>query len=249
MPRVVPSQIVEFLADRFPNVLPPPQTPTQFPFVPGNVGGLVALLDMLPHELLPTGSDYAALITAQEALRAGIHEQLMNHGPNLTGGEAEAVRDLDRIILRLCPDSAAPAGTTDPSFIDDEELRADLHHDLGDVNRALQNGEWKAATVLAGSVVEALLLWALQRRKSTEVAAKEAAVSQPIEKWSLGALIELACDTGLIKGGTRTVADEGKDYRNLIHPGRATRLGKKCNRATALIGVGALEAVMNDLAK
>jgi hypothetical protein len=34
---------------------------------------------------------------------------------------------------------------------------------------ALRNSEWKAATVLAGSVIEALLLWALRLRTPTEI--------------------------------------------------------------------------------
>jgi hypothetical protein len=44
-----------------------------------------------------------------------------------------------------------------------------LHNTLaqcpGDASpQALANGAWKAATVLAGAVVEALLLWAIEQR-------------------------------------------------------------------------------------
>jgi len=253
VPQVVPSQIVEFIEDRFRDILAytpgPNPGPREFPYFTGVVRGLVALLDRLPSELLPPRpEDFADLIVAQEALRGGIQESLRDHGVNLTRDERNGIQDLAR-ILRTCPDAAPPAGTTDPAFIDDEELRAELHHDLGEVDRALQNGEWKATTVLAGSVIEALLLWALQSRKPSEVTEETATLKKPIEHWYLHELINLAHRTGLISQDTRVAADQGKDFRNLIHPGRAARLAAKCNRATALIGVGALAAVMVDLAK
>jgi hypothetical protein len=50
-----------------------------------------------------------------------------------------------------------------------DDFRKNLRLDMSAANRALANSEWKAATVLAGSVVEALLLWAIQRRSSDEV--------------------------------------------------------------------------------
>jgi hypothetical protein len=56
--------------------------------------------------------------------------------------------------------------TTDPAFISDADLRTDLRQDLGEVNRPLHNGEWKGATVPAGLIVEALLLWALQNKRT-----------------------------------------------------------------------------------
>jgi hypothetical protein len=144
-------------------------------------------------------------------------------------------------------------GTSDPAFVTDPELRADLHRDLGEANRALQNGEWKATTVLAGSIVEALLLWALQTRKTpTDIQNATAALgkavnARPLDRWDLFELIESAHDTDLIGASTKAAADQAKDFRNLIHPGRAMRLAKKCNRATALLGMGAVEAVIVDL--
>jgi hypothetical protein len=39
----------------------------------------------------------------------------------------------------------------------------------------------------------------------------------------------------------------GKDFRNLIHPGRASRLGKICDRGTALSALAAVEHVVRDL--
>src|SRR5947208_12675174 len=43
-------------------------------------------------------------------------------------------------------------------------------------------------------------------------------------------------------------ADLTRDFRNLVHPGRAIRIGQKCNRATALSALAGIERVVNDLA-
>jgi hypothetical protein len=143
------------------------------------------------------------------------------------------------------PDSAPAPNTTEPGFIPDADLRADLHRDLGEVNRSLQNGEWKGATVLAGSIVEAPLLWALQHKK-TDVELRAAAASlgidlakKPLQRWDLSELIKCAHATDLISEFARAAADLARDFRNFIHPGKAMRLAKKCNRATAHLGVGA----------
>jgi len=245
MPRVVPSQVVLFMDGHFGEALG--GLYRQVPQIREWQRALVALLDRIPNELQPTApADFAELIAGQEVLRAGSEEQ--GPGRMYSRVEERALREVHR-ILRACPDEAPAEGTSDPAFIDDGELRADLHRDLGEVNRALQNGEWKAATVLAGSVVEALLLWALQSRKPAEVTTETATLKKPLERWDLHELIDLAHRVGLISEDARVAADQGRDFRNLIHPGRAARLAAKCNRATALIGVGAVEAVMIDLAK
>jgi len=51
---------------------------------------------------------------------------------------------------------------------------------------------------------------------------------------------------GLISPSTRDAVNQAREYRNLIHPGRAQRLSMKCKRATALFSVGAIEAIVVD---
>ena len=43
------------------------------------------------------------------------------------------------------------------------------------------------------------------------------------------------------------LADVTREYRNLIHPGRAERLRLKCDRAPAYTAVAALDRVVADL--
>jgi hypothetical protein len=44
-----------------------------------------------------------------------------------------------------------------------------------------------------------------------------------------------------------TQADLARDFRNLIHPGRAQRTGADCDRGTALTALAAIELVVRDL--
>jgi hypothetical protein len=51
----------------------------------------------------------------------------------------------------------------------------------------------------------------------------------------------------LLRPDTSTAAKLAKNFRNLIHPGRAARLAQTCDRATAYSAIGALEHVIRDL--
>jgi hypothetical protein len=125
----------------------------------------------------------------------------------------------------------------------------------------LLQGEWKGATVLAGAAVEALLLWALQQRVKKDAGAIVVAVAalrpKPLSKdpgpalegpgWHLHEYVEVAAHLRLIRPETAILVRLTKDFRNLIHPGRAQRLGQRCNRSTALTAVAAIDAVAADL--
>ena len=250
MARVFPSSVVAFIDNmggwRSNNTgVPQPRDP-------GIVRALLSLIALIPDELIQLApADFSAFVMAREQLKAGVEPPIWRV---FNGTEVVALRTLHS-LLDKCPDEAPVAGTSDPAFILDNDLRTDLHRDLGEVNRALQNGEWKGATVLSGSVVEALLLWALQNRR-TDADLKIAAsilgktvdlTKRPLERWDLSELVEFAHAAGLISGATRDATNLAKDFRNLIHPGRVQRVAQKCNRSTALIGLGAVEAVMNDL--
>lgn len=237
MPRVVPSQVVPVLENRFPSVIDPGQAIAGGSFaLKVHVRGVVALIERIPEELYQTSpSDFAEFVSAVEILRAYMEEP--GSSRPVSPSQGDAIRTIHR-VLQSCPDDAPATGTSDPAFIADPELRADLHRDLGEVNRSLHNGEWKGATVLAGSIVEALLLWALQTKK-TPVDIQNAATAlgksinlgnRPLERWELHELIEYAHATSLISDATRATADQGRDFRNLIHPGKAIRLAQKCNR-------------------
>jgi len=102
-------------------------------------------------------------------------------------------------------------------FIKDDDLRENVRRDLGAANRALNNAEWKAATVLAGATIEALLRWRLQEPAPGHTAVQAAVallaasniMTKPgidIDRWDLHHFIEVAAHLNLIKPDTSNAA-------------------------------------------
>jgi hypothetical protein len=261
VPRVVPTQVVGLIDKLFPSARDEKE---------GNplglsrensiqVAAVLKLIEQIPPELLTLSADqYAEYISSSAALTDLIEQWRARdfQFQNIRGLRKHSPIFLIRQALDICPDEFPAAGTAELSFIADPDLRENLRKDIGTVNTALSNNEWKAATVLSGSVIEALLLWALEQRPPGDIqsAVKKLLVSKlpktpenNLEEWVLYQYIEVAAELKVISDDTATAARLAKDFRNLIHPGRAKRFGQECNRGTALSAVAALEHVVNDL--
>jgi hypothetical protein len=214
----------------------------------------------IPHELFVelSSKDYAALmleVRRVEYQLASWLQQGQSTDDHLSRHRSvQVIRD----ILSQCPDEYPPASTTELAFIPDADLRDSIRNDIGAADRALSNGEWKAATVLSGSAIEALLHWVLGERETeaSRKSAGEALVTQgklrtlpnhDLDRWELHELIEVSGHLNKIKPQTVMAANIARDYRNLIHPGRAKRLSQVCDRATAFSAIAGLEHVIRDL--
>jgi hypothetical protein len=68
-----------------------------------------------------------------------------------------------------------------------------------------------------------------------------------LEYWDLHQYTEVSEQLGIIKSETAAQTRLAREFRNLIHPGRAQRLGQKCDRASALSAVAGAEHVVRDL--
>jgi hypothetical protein len=261
MPRIVPSQVVDFIAS-----LPMPEFNEVVRMK--NVGwpGLAStldLIDQIPDELLTMDRvSYASFVYAKNQIKdilatwranqaAGRDLQTFQFG--VSQSPLARIRD----ALAKCPDESPAPSTSEFNFISDVEFRTSLRNDMGSINRALSNGEWKASTVLAGSVIEALLLWALQQRNSADVTNAVASLvssgdlkrqpSTDLERWDLHEYTEVSEKLGIIKSDTAAQIRLARAFRNLIHPGRSQRLNQECDRATALSAVAGAEHIARDL--
>jgi len=266
MPKIVPSQVVQTIDQLFPWVREQQDTQDGRQAIhlgaSNNAAVIVQLVENIPDELLMLEPDiYARFVTATSILRNQVSQW------NLRGnvGELRTIPGMGHLhpitfirnALLTCPDEASYTETTELDFIDDIELRDSIWVDISTVRRALINQEWKAATVLSGSAIEALLLWALLQKKQAEIDAGigdllEAKIfgdkpSSGIETWNLFQYIHICRILGLISDNTLKQSELAKDFRNLIHPGRAIRLGQECNRGTALSAVAGIEHVIQDL--
>jgi len=267
MARVVPSSVARIIEAAFPwagetlagrNAFDGALEQDQAP----NVSMILALAEQLPPELLPENStDYTQFVAICGAMRGALSSWSGGGHPAHTaslrssaafGRKNPIVALLD--VLRRCPDEAASGIASGMEFIADASARDDLRIDIANAHRALGNGEYKAATVLAGAVCEALLLWHLQgldedrlSRAIDHLASepREAGRKQPdkrgIERWHLSDFIAVALAAKVIDETTATGARLTNDFRNLIHPGRVLRTGLRCDQSTALAALSAME--------
>ena len=275
MPRVVPSVVVDAIDHLFPYAKDF-QPGAGEPVVHRNneaakFQAVSDLVESIAPELLvrPDPSKYAGFSIARSYVRSHIAiwtsiapvVRFELHAPEALGG-MDVIAAI-RGFLVDCPDEAPSESTDALSFITDAETRETLRLDLAAVERAFANGEWKAATVLAGATIEALLLWGLDQKSEPDLQAAETAAlnsqllrhkgKQPIKtslddrSRTLAWYIAMAHAATIIKDRTRDQAVLAQDFRNLIHPGKTRREDRQCNRGTAAGAFSALDLVIGDL--
>ncbi|MHC1682725.1 MAG: hypothetical protein AB6733_07225 [Clostridiaceae bacterium] len=101
-------------------------------------------------------------------------------------------------------------------FITDNEFRAGLETDYSEMLVAIENAAYKSAQVMAGSIIEAMLIDAL-------IAGGHVSMENGL-RMDLSEAINLAKEKGIISATTADLSSVIKGYRNLIHPGRSIRL-------------------------
>jgi len=163
---------------------------------------------------------------------------------------------LVREALKKCPDQRPSPSVPTLMFIQDPGMRESIRLDIDAASSALNNREWKAATVLAGSATEAILLDQITSGHSEadrEIARKQVetsrtpkgSISRDAAKWSFVDLIDIAAHLKIVKEDTQKQCHLARNYRNTIHPGRLRR-GEVCDRGSALGALAACEMVIRD---
>jgi hypothetical protein len=172
MPRVVPSQVVAVIERWFPSDI---QRRQEFSLNRENAGQLMAIIDLIekiPQELITIeGRDYNDLTIGLGILRNAFSQwqQRDYQIRGVPGYSGTSPITLIHQALSKCPDHFPSQETASLSFVQPDDFRRNLQLDMSAANRALANSEWKTATVLAGSIAEALLLWSLQQENPSGV--------------------------------------------------------------------------------
>jgi hypothetical protein len=259
MPTALPSDVVQLIDTFFPSGVPGNLQVNLASST--NLSAIVGIAELVPAHLITLkGNDLAAYICSTEAIRTELailrERSAASSGPGPTYfstlrplsdfGNLSPVQII-RDSLKRCPDSIPSPGTSELPFFRKAELREALQLEISDVAQALADREWKAATVLGGAALEALLFWAI-KGMANELAALADKSKDPIDKWELQKFIEVARKLGLIEEKTRKLADLARDARNLVHPGAVLTERRACDKASSLTVAAAVEAVARDIA-
>ena len=219
------------------------------------------LVRNIPAELIVLeGEDYEKWLVGVATLNALLER--WSTGVPMTGG-MDPVPGFGKTSIALivealeeCPDSAPLEGTDELEFVKDDVLREGLRLDLSSVAKSFADREWKPATVIAGSVIEAFLLSKLLEinKAQRDIAISELRENQAFHKppsdlnrWGLHELVTVVHRLRVISDETKIQVDLTKDFRNFIHPGRSVRFQRVCDHGTALTALAGMHHVIRDL--
>jgi hypothetical protein len=252
----VPSQICNLIGKIFPDLTTERADKNQHAVRRAtDIRAVLDLVERIPDELMRLSAEDDALFRANTSALGNSWEDRNSTNNSvivrpLTGIEHTSLFEINRLLVK-CPDEAPAAQTTGLEFLPDDKFREGLRTDISSADSALMNHENKAASVLGGSVVEALLLWALETEGEQKVRTiiGKRAPKRGFNEWYLGDMISAAHACNLITEDTKTQAELAQNVRNLIHPGRQARLQEACDRGSALGTLAAVDRVAVDLAK
>lgn len=107
----------------------------------------------------------------------------------------------------------------DLEFVASDEVRAILRQDLAELEGVHADGRYKSTLVLAGAIVEGVLL----DRLESLCAEGSYKPSAELQKLPLGPLIAEAESAGVLAGRLLAACKGLQDYRNVLHPGNEVR--------------------------
>lgn len=131
-----------------------------------------------------------------------------------------------------------PLPAEDFSFMAASDLRMIARRDYTELQNVLPLPTVKAKSVLAGSVIEAVLMDALERAGRARA---------HLDKYQLADLTREAASSSLISATTAKAADATRDYRNYVHPAVELRQGAPLRSEDAAQAVVLMRQVIADL--
>jgi len=125
-------------------------------------------------------------------------------------------------------------------FITNEAFRKSLESDFRELTECSRATAWKAVHVLAGSIIEAVLIDHL-------IESGKALAKDPL-KMELAELIQFCRDEGILSQKSVDLSTVIRGFRNLIHPGRVIRLNETVDEKGAVIAQKLVEIVVEEVA-
>ncbi len=152
---------------------------------------------------------------------------------------------------KLTPGSTntAESAETPLSFVSDATLRKRLAADRDELLRVSKVNAWKSSVILAGGILEGMLLDALAHRVDSTIPREESTLGESgMDRWGLAQLVEEARRLNILPPGSIHLSHALREYRNLVHPGRQLRLQVEITRKEAEIAIRAVDVCLDQLA-
>jgi hypothetical protein len=129
-------------------------------------------------------------------------------------------------------------------FITTQEFRESLELDYAEMRACASKAAWKSVQVLAGSIVEALLVDYLVATNEPARPGKNPLAMDLVDA------IALCRSEGILTARTADLSSVIRSYRNLIHPGRLIRLKEEQpTQASAMIAISLVDLIIEEVAK
>ena len=136
--------------------------------------------------------------------------------------------------------------------INDKIMRDILLRDLKECAFAIVAQQDKLASIMCGSIIEALLMYKIvenniSKYDISEISKKKNAVNYNVNDMGLNELLFVAHKEKLINTNSYHLAHYVKDYRNIVHPAKEKRIKEKINHENVLMMWSVLKRILNEL--
>jgi hypothetical protein len=137
-------------------------------------------------------------------------------------------------------------------FVADNRLKKIIERDHAELQRIRAHEALKSRIVLAGGLIEALLLDALLAQGQNALASnkaprKKTGQPRPLAEWNLSQMLDVARELNLISHDAEKHSSTIREYRNLVHPGLEMRTELGVREQIANIAEEVLSLVIHDL--
>lgn len=129
-------------------------------------------------------------------------------------------------------------------FISSRDFRHSLESDYAEMLASAASGSWKSVQVLAGSIVEALLVDYLLATNEPPRSGKD------LLKIDLAEAVEVCHREGILTARSAELSSVVRSYRNLIHPARIVRLKEdQPSKASGTIAMALVDLIVAEVEK
>ena len=136
--------------------------------------------------------------------------------------------------------------------VKDDSMRDILMRDLQECAIAVVAGQDKLASIMCGSIIEALLMQKIRecsvdKYDLTEISKKGNAANYPVSDMGLNELLYVANKEQMISKNSYHLGHYIRDYRNIVHPAKEMRMKEEISHETVLTMWSVLKQITADL--